>query len=117
MLRFFLAILMVPTYGLADQMGYDQAIDHLRSALIQTRMVRIQLRKTENRIKDYAGSMGIEEHHALYVAWAVPLVSQRISTSMVSNLRMEGDNWILRPDLDYRFEGTMEARINLNVNF
>lgn len=81
---------------------YGKAADHIRRALLEYDHVKHRVRVWENKALDYTG---LEKDDLTYVVWTIPLVSGRVSTKPFKNFCYEREDWVLRPEMEYKFQG------------
>lgn len=57
-------------------------------------------RKGKYFVHDY---LGLDKEDAVYFIWAAPLITGSLSTRPLKNVGWKGENWTLRPEIEYRF--------------
>ena len=102
--------------GLSHQ--YGEAADHARRALLEMKTVKEATKKLERKTIDgFEDFTGMTKEDLIYFAWAVPVVSGRISTKPFRNLKMDIGDGVIRPEVEYRFSGESTAFLRYNMEF
>jgi hypothetical protein len=97
---------------------YGAAADTARRAYLLTE----DGRNIKDRVDKYGkyivhDYLGLEKEDVIYVIWAVPLVSGRLSTKPFKGLRWKGKSWSLQPEVEYKLSGDNKFTGELVFNY
>lgn len=103
--------------GVSDE--YHKAADAARRAILElpeAKKVVTRITKTaEGTLVTYTG---LERSDLIYVSWAIPLAAGKLSTKPFKNLKVSGDNWVIRPEIEYKFsDQNVESMLLFNYRF
>lgn len=85
---------------------YRDASDTSRRALLETQMMKDELRVLETEAdKELYIYTGLHKEDLVYAAYAYPLFAGRLSSKPFKNFKYESkDHWIVRPEIEYVFQ-------------
>lgn len=83
--------------------NYREASETSRRALLETPMMREELKKleddTDRKLNDWTG---LTKDDLVYAGYAYPVIAGKISTKPFKNFKYETQNhWTLRPEFEY----------------
>lgn len=86
---------------------YHNAAETSRRALLETNMMKEEVKVLEDDASKILDKMGIDRDDLVYAAYAYPLFAGRLSSKPFKNFKHTTESGItIRPELEYVFRGS-----------
>lgn len=91
---------------------YHEASETSRRALLETKMMKDEVKVLEDDASKALDGLGIEKDDLVYFAYAYPLFAGRVSSKPFKNFKHTTESGItIRPELEYVFMGSGSTAI------
>jgi len=93
----------------------DVVIKNVQKAMLETSPVKNVLKQTQDYIKRKINPPAWTT--TAIAVGASAALKGKISTSKFKNLRLKGESWQIKPDVEYRFNGATSGSMDFNLDF
>lgn len=114
MVRVFILTLLITSFPCWSN-NKDRAIRHIQKAIIKHPKIKTGIRKLEKKMIKY---LPIDKETFSVVGGTVAsIVKGGVNTRILKNIDFDLLGGHCRPDVEYRFDGTLNTVVNINWQF